>query len=88
MTNRIQINLKYSFNLSILYAIQVWGSAGKSEIDKILVLQKCATRLISNKAKIPVDPGPLATTNPMFFKLEILKVNDNYILQLNLSINV
>ena len=61
-------------------AFKFGGSAGKTEIDKILVLQKCAIRLISNKAKRPVTPGPLASTNPMFLKLEILKVNDIFTL--------
>ena len=77
----------------IVYAIQVWGSAGKIETDKILVLQKCTIglfqtrirtiRLISNKDKRPVMPGPLASTNPMFFKLEILKVKDIFTLQIS-----
>ena len=32
-------NIYYSLNYShIIYAIQVWGSAGKSETNKILVL--------------------------------------------------
>ena len=60
----------------MIYVIQVWGSAGKTEIHNILVLQKRAIRLISNKDKRPVNPGPLAATNPMFYKLEILKIND------------
>ena len=45
----------------------MWGSAGKIETDKILVLQKHTIRFISNKDKRPVMPGPLASTNPMFF---------------------
>ena len=60
-------NIYYSLIYShMIYAIQVWGSAGKTEIHKILVLQKRAIRLISNKDKRPVNPGPLAATNPMF----------------------
>ena len=58
------------------------GSAGKSEIDKILILQKRAIRLISNKAKRPIIPGPLASTNLMFYKLEILKIKDIFTLQI------
>ena len=54
-------NVYYSLIYShIVYGIQVWGSAGKTEIDKIL-----------------------ASTNPMFLKLEILKVNDIYALHLS-----
>ena len=65
-------NIYYSLiYLHIVYAIQVWGTAGKSETKKILVLQKRAIRL---KTKRLINPGPLATTNPMFSKLEILKI--------------
>ena len=47
------INVYYSLIYShIIYAIQVWSSAGKTEIDKILVLQKRVIRLISNKANL------------------------------------
>ena len=63
MLKNIYCSLIYSH---MIYAIQVWGSAGKTEIHKILVLQKRASRLISNKDKRPVNPGPLAATNPMF----------------------
>ena len=66
MLKNIYYNLIYSH---ILYAIQVCGvQLVKTEIDKILVLQKRAIRLISNKAKRPVNPVLLATTNPMFYK--------------------
>ena len=76
-------NIYYSLIYShIVYAVEVWGSAGKSEIDKILILQKRAIRLISNKAKRTIIPGPLASTNPMFYKLEILKIKDIFTLQI------
>ena len=40
-------NIYYSLIYShMIYAIQVWGSAGKTEIHKILVLQKRAIKLI------------------------------------------
>ena len=77
MLKNIYYSLVYSH---IVYAIHVWGSAGKSELDKIFILQKRAIRLISNKAKRPSIPGPLASTNPMFYKLEILKINDIFTL--------
>ena len=76
---------EYLFSLvysHIIYTIHVWGSAGKSELDKIFILQKRAIRLISNKAKRSSIPGPLASTNPMFYKLEILKINDIFTLQI------
>ena len=83
-------NIYYSIIYShIVYAIQVWGSAGKIETGKILVLQNHTIRLISNKDIRPVMPSPLASTNPIFFKLEILKVKDIFTLQIsNLFIDV
>ena len=42
MVRNVYYSLIYSH---IVYAIQVWGPAGKTEIDKILVLQKRAIRL-------------------------------------------
>ena len=79
MLKNIYYSLVYSH---IVYAIHVWGSAGKSELDKIFILQKRAIRLISNKAKRPSIPGPLVSTNPMSYKLEILKINDIITLQI------
>ena len=76
-------NIYYSIIYShIVYAIQVWGSAGKIKTDKILVLQKRTIRFISNKDKRLVMPDLLASTNLMFFKLEILEVKDIFILQI------
>ena len=40
----VYYNLIYSH---IVYAIEVWGSAFKTELDKILILQKRATRLMT-----------------------------------------
>ena len=61
----------------------MWGSAGEIETDKILVLQKRTIRLILNKDKRPVKSGPLASTNPIFSKLEILKGKDIFTLQIS-----
>ena len=77
-------NIYYSIIYShIVYAIQVWCSTGKIETDKILVLLRRTIMLILNKDKRPVKPGPLTSTNPMFFKLEILKVKDSFTLQIS-----
>ena len=53
---------------SLLYphlvcAIQVWGSACPSEMNKILILQKRAQRIISYKDDLPPVPGPLYPTD-------------------------
>ena len=66
LNSTLMKNIYYSIIYShIVYAIQVWGSAGKIETDKILVLQKRTIILILNKDKRPVMPGPLASTNPI-----------------------
>ena len=58
------------------------GSACASEINKIKVLQKRALRIITYKDTLPSVPGPLHHTDPLFLKLEILKVYDVFKLQL------
>ena len=68
----------------MVYAIQVWGSACASEINKIqvyTVLQKRVLRIITYKDTLPSVPGPLHHTDPLFLKLEILKVYDVFKLQ-------
>ena len=75
-TNMLK-NIYYSLLYShLVYAIQVWGSACSSEINKILVLQKRAIRIITHNNTFPSVPGPLHPTAPLFYKLEILKVHD------------
>ena len=71
MLKNIYYSLLYSH---LVYAIQVWGSACSSEINKILVLQKRAIRIITHNNTFPSVPGPLHPTAPVFYKLEILKV--------------
>ena len=58
----------------MVYAIQVWGSASIGEINKILVLQKRALRIITHNDVFPSVPGPLYPTDPLFYKLEVLKI--------------
>ena len=61
----------------------------KLKLIKYLFYKNGAIRLISSKAIKRVNPDTLATPNPMFFKLEVLKVNDIFTLhKLNLFINV
>ena len=62
----------------IVYAIEVWGSAFKTELDKILMLQKRAIRLMTS----------LSTSDPIFIKLNFLKVVDISIKSLNLCLSV
>ena len=67
----------------IVYAIQVWGSANDSQLDKILILQKKAVRMMSYKDQYPPLRGPLNPADPIFFELGILKVHDVFKLQVS-----
>ena len=68
--------LYYSLVYSHLsYAIEAWGSADATHLNRLLILQKRIVRLITindtrqnNYAFLPSDP--------MFFQLDILKVQD------------
>ena len=81
-TNMLK-NIYYSLLYShLVYAIQVWGSACIGEINKILVLQKRALRIITNDV-FPSVPGPLYPTDPLFYKLEVLKIQDVFKLQVS-----
>ena len=53
-------NVYYSLVYShIVYAIEVWGSTFKTEMDKILILQKKAMRLMTFMDSYPTICGPL-----------------------------
>ena len=62
----------------IIFAIDVWGSAFKTELNKILILQKIVMRLMSFNDVFPSTPGPLCSTDPIFVKLNCMKVEDIY----------
>ena len=44
------------------------------KLTKILVLQKRALRIITHNDVFPSVPGPLYPTDPLFYKLEVLKI--------------
>ena len=72
-------NIYYSLIYShIVYAIEVWGSTFKTELNKILVLQKRALRLMTYNDTYPSTPGPLVSSDPLFSKMKFLKVDDIY----------
>ena len=66
----------------LVYATQVWGSACATEMNKILVLQKRALRIITFNDTLPPVPGPLQPSTPLFYKLDILKIYDVFKRQL------
>ena len=78
----VMLNIYYSLIYShILYGIEIWGFAFKKDIDKVLVLQKRAMRLLTFNDKFSANPGPLVATDPLFYQLKILKVGDVHTFQ-------
>ena len=78
----IMKNLYYALIYShLVYAIQVWGSACDTHLKKINVLQERAVRLMAYEDVSDVT-GSLASSAPIFAKLEILKLNDIFIFQI------
>ena len=67
------------------YGIEAWGSASKTALNKLIVLQKKAIRVLSNVNYFQIygeESGPLPSAEPLFKKLEILKFEQ--IFQLNI----
>ena len=74
---KVMKNVYYSLIYShIIYAIEAWGSICKTELDKILILQKRAMRLMTYNDTYPTVFGPLISSDPIFIVLETLKVSD------------
>ena len=79
LPSNVMKSVYYSLIYShIIYAIEVWGSAFKIELDKILILQKRVMKLMSFNDVFPSTPGPLSSTDPIFVKLNCMKVEDIY----------
>ena len=81
--NRARHNLSYTTLQMLYYAIIhphisycliIWGNVCKYLLEKILLLQKRAVRIICN---VPY----LEHTNPLFIKTGILKMRDLYTIQ-------
>ena len=76
-------NIYYSLVYSHLaYGIQAWGSACNTELDKLLILQKKAVRIMTNNNMFHTVLCPLVSADPLFIELEILKVQDMFKLEL------
>ena len=59
----------------LIYAIEVWGSADETHLNRLLILQKKIVRLITFSDKRQIDYSFLPS-NPLFCKLEIHKIHD------------
>ena len=77
---KLLINVYYCVVYSHLsYGVEAWGSACKSDLNKILVLQKKAVRILSGNRYFQIygeQAGPLPHSEPLFKSLEILKFDD------------
>ena len=58
------------------YGISCWGSAAESNLQSLITLQKRSIRYISNASR-------LTHSEPLFYKLGMLKLNDIYRLQIS-----
>ena len=66
---KVMQNVYYSLIYSHIYAIEVWGSAFKMELDKILILQRRVMRLMTCNDVFPTIPGPLRPMDPICFQM-------------------
>ena len=79
----IYFSLVYSY---LTYGVHVWGSADDSVKNRISVLQNKAIRILSGVQYFQIygqTPGPLPSSEPLYKKLEILKFDD--IFKLNIA---
>ena len=82
-------NVYYSLIYSpIIYAIEIWGSAFKTDFDKISIMQKRVVKLQTFNDVFPNTPGPHMPTEPIFVELNFLKVKDIYKYQVSKFVKV
>ena len=61
------------------YGVEAWGSANVSDLEKILILQKKAVRILTGNKYFQIygeDAAPLPRSEPLFKTLDILKFDD------------
>ena len=76
--------LYYSLIFSHLsYAIEIWGSAVNIHLNRLLILQKRAVRILSQlNMRVRHDEYLLIPSDPLFFTMEILKIHDIFKLRI------
>ena len=67
--------------LHLNYAIEVWGSTHKIYLNRILILQKRVVRMMSH-CDIRFDDYSFHSSNPLFYQLNIHKVQDIFVLRI------
>ena len=87
LKDKLLRSIYYSLVYSHLsYGIHAWGSANKTTMNKLVVLQNKAIRILSGVQYFQIygqDPGPLPSAEPLFKNLGILKIED--IFKLNVA---
>ena len=74
--------LYYSLIYShLVYAIEAWGSADKTHLNRLLTLQKRAVRMINFQDKRRED-YTLPPSDPLFRELEFLKIQKIFMLRI------
>ena len=61
------------------YGVEAWGSACPTDLEKILILQKKAVRILTGNKYFQIygeEAAPLPRSEPLFKTLEILKFDD------------
>ena len=80
---KIMKTLYYSFVYPhLLYAIEVWGSADITHLNRLTNLQKRVVRMITFSDRRQIDYSFLPS-DPLFLKMEIVKIQD--IFKMNVS---
>ena len=82
MDKMLLSNIYYCLVFSYLsYGVEAWGSACRSDLSKIRVLQNKAVRIISGRQYFQIygeTPGPLPSADPLYKELKFLDFNDIY----------
>ena len=76
VNERTMLTLYYSLNYSHLtYATEVWGNASKTNINRILTIQKRIVRMISYEDN-RLENFLLPESAPLFKKLKVMKIEN------------
>ena len=82
VNSRIMKTLYYSLAYPhLLYAVEVWGSADYTVIERLLLLQKRIVWLLTY-SDVRHDDFSFMSSDPLFFKEKILKIHDIFKMQL------
>ena len=80
LKDKLLRSIYYSLVYSHLsYGIHAWGSADPTSLHKLNILNNKAVRIMCNKQYFQIYgeiPGPLPSSEPLYKKLEILKLDD------------